>query len=101
VFIGGRLDDAQALQAANQVVEDLNALIPGGRVPGLHGCRRVTARRVDCPDESLDLCQGVIAVELHDDGLPYLHEYSGGLARHCHFHRHPHWSRRAYPARPL
>jgi hypothetical protein len=104
VFLGGRLDDSAALQAANQVIEDLNAMIRGGgRVPGLHSCRRVSAARVDCPEFFGGLCQGVVAVTLRRDGLPYLRRYDGGLEveEPCRFRRRPRWLEPAYPARPL
>jgi hypothetical protein len=101
IFLGGRLDDEQALQAANLVIDDLNARTRGGRVPGLRGCRRVTPRRVDCPNESFGVCQSVVSVQLHRDGLPYLRHYRVALTRHCRFRTHPRWAGPAVAARPL
>jgi hypothetical protein len=102
VFLGGVLEGSMARRAASQVIEELNSLMRGGaKVPPLRRCRRMSRTRVDCPDFDT-ICQEVIAVTLHRDGLPYLrHYYAGYSDRRCVLHRHPHWRGKAKPADPL
>jgi hypothetical protein len=101
LFLGGRLETWAARQAAAQVLDDYK-LRAGAKPDPLRRCRRMSARRVDCPNIQVGTCQSIVAVLLRDDGLPYLRRYySTGSGPRCRLRRHPAWDGEAEPADPL